>query len=352
MNNPNEISILVVDDDALVRECTSSQLQEEGYSVISAENARDALHKLQSEKFNAVLSDIRMPEISGIELLKEIRRIAPDMPVILITGYAELNVATEAMRNGAFDLILKPFDLEYLIVTVKRAVEHYRLTQMEKNYKRELKETVKKRTSELETALNKIKSSNREMIQRLLIASEYRDDDTGNHIKRIGLYSVVLARALEMPVDFIEDIAITSSMHDVGKIGIPDSILQKQGPLLPSEFETMKTHSLIGAQILSDPENPMLKMAQTIALGHHERYDGTGYPRALKGDDIAMECRIVMICDQYDAMRSKRPYKPPFDHEKTFKIITEGDKRTEPAQFDPRILDAFVKVNEKFNEIF
>jgi putative two-component system response regulator len=344
--------ILVVDDEPLVRETLCRLLETADYTVVPSENAESALLELKKLEANVVLSDLQMPKLSGIDLLKEVRRLNLDIPVILLTGHAELGAATEAVRNGAFDFILKPLDFDYLLVTVAKAVKHYRLVWLEKNYNTELEDTVKRKTAELTQAMATIKRSSREMMDRLLVATEYRDDATGEHVQRIGMYSAILAGILDMDDDFKESIAVASSLHDVGKIGIPDSILLKKGPLLPEEFEVVKTHTLIGSKILSGSSVPLLEMARRIALGHHERWDGTGYPHGLAKEAIPMECRIVMICDQYDAMRCKRSYKDPYDHQRTFKILTVGDGRTQPGHFDPRVLEAFKQTGGIFDKIF
>jgi putative two-component system response regulator len=208
------------------------------------------------------------------------------------------------------------------------------------------------RTAELADALRRLKGMSMETIARLTAAAELRDEDTGKHISRIGHYASLLSREIGMDEDFIETIGVAGAMHDVGKIGVPDSVLLKPGKLTADEFEIIKSHSLIGEKILRGSEFPMLNMAASIALNHHERWDGSGYPNGLAGEAIPIEGRIIIIADQYDALRSARVYKPPYAHEESCRILCEGDGRTDPCHFDPRILTAFQKINREFERIF
>jgi putative two-component system response regulator len=189
-------------------------------------------------------------------------------------------------------------------------------------------------------------------IDRLTVVSEYKDEDTASHIKRVGLYCALIARSLGWSAEDEETIFYASPLHDIGKIGIPSDILLKPARLNPEEFALIKTHTTIGGRILEGSSSKILRMGEKIAVSHHERWDGTGYPKGIKEDEIPIEGLIMNIADQYDALRSRRPYKPPFGHKKTVKIILEGDGRTMPSHFNPLVLEAFSNMHKQFENIY
>jgi len=345
-----ENTILLVDDEPAVLKSLSMMLSEK-YSVLPCRSAKQALEVFRPEEITVVISDIRMPKMTGIDLAEKIQSMSNEVPVILMTAYAEIDSIVSAVGKHVFDLLIKPFEPSVLMDSVARAVRNRKDAEIEKQLNIMLHTEVVEKSAMLVEANEKMKDLSLEAVQVLSSAAECRDSDTGKHIVRIGHYAHNVSVELGLGDDFISDIPTAGQMHDIGKIGIPDNILLKPGPLTKEEFEIMKTHTTIGDRILSSAKTRLLKMAGSIALNHHERWDGSGYPQGLIKEDIPIEGRIVFICDQYDALRSKRSYKGPFTHEDAMSIILKGDGRTVPAHFDPDILGIFRRTEHLFKMI-
>jgi putative two-component system response regulator len=340
-------TVLVVDDEANSREMAVSLLQSQSYETLGAESGERALELMQKELPDLVLLDVEMGGISGFEvarLIKENPRTRP-IPVIMVTGLGDRASRLRALENGAEDYLSKPFDPAELKTRVRNHLRLKEYGDMLADFNNTLERRVKERTAQLQ-------DSYRQTIYLLTSAAEYRDEDTGAHIKRISHFAAALARAMKIDNDFVETIFYASPMHDIGKIGIPDNILLKPGPFTPSEWAIMKTHTTLGKSILRSGTSAYVQMGAVIAETHHECWDGSGYPAGLKGEEIPLPGRIMLLCDQYDALRSKRSYKPAFDHETVVKTLRAGDGRTRPEQFSPSVLVAFESCSSEFEAIY
>jgi len=352
--------ILIVDDEQEILRFLSRSLKHLGYTdVEEAGNAEEGFEIVRKTQPAMVITDIHMPGESGLELLKKVKKCLPDTGFIVITASDDLRDAIASLNQGADRYLLKPLNIEEIQFAVGLAMEKRRLVLENREYRKNLEEKVQLRTEELHRSLQeldvahtKIKVGYVETIYRLTVTSEYRDEETGLHIRRIGHYSRLLAEQLGFSPENADAMFHAGPMHDLGKVGIPDSILRKAALLSPEEFEIMKSHAKIGADILKGSSSQYLQFAEKIALTHHENWDGTGYPSALKGKNIPMEGCIVKMADVYDALRSSRPYKESFDHETACRIIFEGDDKTKPEHFAPAVLEIFRKSAPEFARIF
>lgn len=332
--------ILIVDDDPFVRDILMKCLQAEGYVCATAQSAEAALDLLAQEDFSLIISDIMMPGKSGIDLLGIVRERYPNTAVIMVTAVDDRATAVKALHLGAYGYVIKPFDLNEIVISVVNALERRRLWINSKEYEVRLENEVKERTEA-------IRHREEEICLRLTAACEYRDVETGTHNRRIGLYAFMVADYLGWGNQVMDEIRIAACMHDIGKMGVPDHILLKTGPLTDEEFEIIKTHTTIGAKILSGSDISLLQMAHDIALCHHEKWNGTGYPEGRAGEEIPPPARVVAILDVYDALVHKRVYRPPIPEDVALKMM-EKDKGT---HFDPQIFDAFIAVLPKIRQI-
>lgn len=320
--------ILVVDDEPMIRDLLEQALEKTGHACSFAENGEKALKEIAQNSFDVVVTDIDMPGMSGIELSKIVKS-GYSADVIVMTGQIHSYQYDEIISLGASDFVEKPFSPREMVLRVDRVLRERKLRQIAAKAHEDLRE------------------SYIDSIHRLVMAAEYKDEDTGDHIVRIGKYCSFLAEKLNLPKEFVDTISYAAPMHDIGKIGIPDAILLKPGKLTNIEFETIKTHTQIGARLLCRSKSKILQMAHEIALTHHEKFNGKGYPHALKGKDIPISGRIVAIADTFDALTSKRPYKEPYPPDVTLGIL----KKERGEQFDPDVLDIFVTNFDTFLNI-
>ncbi len=338
--------ILIVDDQSSNVLLLQRMLQGAGYTRVSATTCSSEVCAWHAEhRYDLILLDLNMPDMDGFEVMEGLKAIEVDgyLPVLVITAQPDLKL--RALRAGAKDFISKPFDMVEVLARVSNMLEVRLLHQSLRDLNDTLEQRVRERTADLREGYV-------ETIFTMTRAAEHKDEDTGSHVRRISHYCRALAQLLGLGAEFVDQIFIASPMHDVGKIGIPDHILLKPGGFTPAEWTVMQTHAAMGAEILGHSKSPYLQLGAEIALDHHERWDGSGYPNGKRGEAIPMAARIMNICDIYDALRSTRPYKAAFDHQRTMDIIKRGDGRTQPAHFDPRVWRAFTEHHLTFQAIF
>ncbi len=338
--------ILIVDDERPIRELLCRLLTRKGYICEMAAGASEARRMLDAHEFELMLSDVTMPGESGFSLLSYVRVAHPDLAVIMVTAVDSPDAAEPAARNGAYGYILKPFDLNSILINVVGAL-HRRADAMRRLARQtELDDDIARRGEELTDAMSRLdlgeralSESQQEALLRLAKAAALRDPITGDHIRRMSDYSARLAELAGMDTAKIDDFRLASQMHDIGKIGLPDRILLKEGFYTDEERLVMQRHPDIGFTMLSGSESPLLQLSSVVALTHHERFDGTGYPKGLIGTNIPLEGRIVAIADVYDALRSERPYKVAFSKEKSLRFMKDG----RGSHFDPDLADLFIE---------
>ncbi len=345
----NKARILVADDDGLYRAIFSDLIAGAGHDSLIVNSALELLEKVTDYQPDLIISDVVMPGMNGFDLVTRLKKdpLTMHIPVIIVTSLADRDSKVTGLARGADELLSKPIDEAEFGIRISNLLKVKKFGDYLQAHGKKLEGMVETKSVELEKALKKIRSGYIEAVYRLTLAAEYRDKQTGGHIKRISLYSQLIARSLNLPEVEAEAIFFASPMHDVGKIGIPDSILLKPGKFNEEEFETMKLHSVIGGEILSGSDSDIINTAHEVALTHHEMWDGSGYPYGLQGTEIPISGRIVSITDIYDALRSARPYKDPFDHKKACDIIDGMNGR-----FDPTVYNAFKECAGEFNRLF
>ena len=338
--------ILVVDDEAQVRTMIRSVLERQSLEVEVAASGRQALELLELSHFDLVLTDIVMQDVNGIALLERIHAGHQNLPVVMVTAVHDIGVAIDSMRRGAYDYLLKPFENEQLLSTVRRALDHRQMLQESQNYKQSLEQMVRARTEMLRHAMADLEHSYDITLEALGDALDLKDSETEGHSKRVTAYTIALARAIGIPPGEIRMIARGAFLHDIGKMAIPDDILRKPGSLSSNEQNLMREHCTRGYNMLR--KIPFLAEAADIVYTHQEHFDGSGYPNGLKGDEIPIGARIFAVADALDAITSDRPYRKAL----SFDAAREEILRCSGTQFDPAVVEVFIKIpNELWQEL-
>ena len=338
--------ILAVDDEPHVRSMIGATLERQGFDVQLASSGREALEILDHSAFDLVLTDIVMQDGNGIALLDRIHGQLPQLPVVMVTAIHDISVAIDSMRRGAYDYLLKPFEREHLVSTVKRALDHRQALQDSHNYQQNLEQVVTARTEMLRQAMENLEHSYDVTLEALGDALDLKDSETEGHSKRVTAYTIALARAMGISPSQIKIIARGAFLHDIGKMAIPDDILRKPGKLTEEEQVVMREHCSRGYHMLR--KIPFLSEAAEIVFSHQEHFDGSGYPSGLAGAEIPVGSRIFAIADTLDAITSDRPYRKA----RSFDIAREEILKNSGTQFDPNVVEVFLKIpNELWHEL-
>ena len=331
--------ILVVDDDALILQALSRILQSEGYEVICHADPMRALHE---RDFVVVITDFMMPQLNGVELLAQLRKHNPTAVRLLLTAAGDFKVASEAVNRGeVYRLLAKPWSIADLSSCVRQAVEHFRLVQENARLTRELTEKNEQLSSINQTLERRVIERTNGLMEGLIAALDYRDTETSWHSRRVSLFARRIGEQLELGADELSIIEQGALLHDIGKIGVRDSILHKPGPLTPEEWLEMRRHPEFGYRMLA--KMPYLHEAALVVLQHQERFDGHGYPNGIAGKEIVMGARIFAVADAIDAITSDRPYRKG----RSLSVARDEIKRCRGSQFDPQVVDAFFAIPEQ-----
>ena len=341
LGRPSVVRVLAVDDELAASKLIALMLSSPAFHCTTASSGEEALVALQGERFDAVISDLQMPGISGLELLTQVRRSYPHMAFLVTTGVDDLEVGVQAMRCGADDYLVKPLRESAILVSLESALHKRQLEQEVENYRQHLEEMVVERTGRLHAALHQLENNYESTLQALGAAIDLRDSETAGHSRRVCRYSLEIARAIGWSEKQLENLARGAYLHDIGKLGIPDRILLKPGLLSVEERKLMQRHVQIGFDLVKGID--FLSEASEIVLMHHERYDGGGYPRGLRGSEILLGARIFAIADTLDAITSDRPYRRASAFESAREII----RQCSGSQFDPLVVDVFLNVPEE-----
>ena len=339
-HDPKDIHILVVDDQDIVRVALLRTLRKHGFTCFEASDAFKCLEFIDAQSIDLVLSDIKMPGMNGLSLVKAVAHRIPEIAFVMVSSLDNTEMAMECLRHGAYGYVLKPFKTNDILIAVANALRRRMLELDYQDREAILARRVQEQTLE-------IRNSREEVALRLISASEHRDNETGAHVRRIGLYAAEMGRILDWDEDRVEAIRAAAPMHDIGKIGVPDRILQKDGPLTEEEWIIMKTHTSMGANILKDSKVSFIQMGARIAACHHEKWDGTGYPAGLKGEKIPIEARITCLVDIYDALIHRRVYKQPWDESDVLAYLRDNSGKL----FDPSLVKHFFTNFSRFRDI-
>jgi len=327
------VAVLIVDDEPKMRTAVAKNLHLHGFTCRTAETAEEGLALLAEDEVQVLISDINMPGRDGVWLLRQVSEKHPDLAVIMLTGLAQLDLAVQCLQDGASDFLAKPVRTTHLLTAIERALDKRRLILENREYRQELEARIEAATAELRRAHDDLAGAYRMTLEALSSALDAREAETGSHSRRVARYTLALADRIGVQRERRDDLARGALLHDIGKIGVADSILLKPGPLTEEEWAIMRRHPEIGHHILAGI--PFLKPAAEIVLSHHERFDGTGYPQGLRGEKIPLGARIFTVADALDAMTSDRPYRPARSVTSAFAEISS----CAGEQFDPAVVE-------------